>query len=234
VFGAWNHWLWALDRATGSCRWRFNAGTYLDSGACAADGGDLFVPTMGPRFYCLDAATGQERWRLTDTRLWTTNASPAVTNEYLVIMAFTGGGHPYEPYRIETQCRDRHSGQLIWTYPAGGLNGQSLPMIVSTWHPPSAATMDSTVWIWPAMETEAPRVITVWSWATTYWSRRLQLPTVGRGPTLRTATSTPSSRQQAGPATRNPGFPVQKSGVSKLQAASVVTHLPTSGQIPLR
>lgn len=123
VFGAWNRWLWALERDTGRCRWRFNAQTYLDSGACAVHDGALYVPTMGPRFFCLDVASGRERWRVDDPGLWTTNACPAVSGDRVVMSAFTGGGHPYEPYRIETQCRDRHTGELIWTYPSGGLDG---------------------------------------------------------------------------------------------------------------
>jgi outer membrane protein assembly factor BamB len=121
-FGSWDEWLYALDVHTGRLVWRFHAETYLDSGAPAVVDETIYLPTMGPRFFALDAMTGAERWRFQPDPVWTTNASPAVSGDYLVACVFRSGGMPWNPYRVETCCLDRHTGQVIWSFPAGGLN----------------------------------------------------------------------------------------------------------------
>jgi outer membrane protein assembly factor BamB len=122
-FGSWDEWLYALRSDSGELAWRFHAETYLDSGAAALTDGKLYLPTMGPRFFCLDAQSGEELWRFVPDKIWTTNASPAVSGERVVMTVFASGGMPWKPYEVNTCCLDRNNGELIWTFPAGGLNG---------------------------------------------------------------------------------------------------------------
>lgn len=125
-FGSWDYWLYALHADTGRLAWRFDAETYLDSGAPAVRHGRLYLPTMGPRFYCLDARTGAILWTFAPQKCWTTNASPAVTEDRVVMTVFAEGGHPYEPYDIWTYCLDAFDGRVLWKYHAGGLNGPTV------------------------------------------------------------------------------------------------------------
>lgn len=122
-FGSWDHWLYALSLETGEPAWKFHAGTYLDSGAPAVADGRLFLPTMGPHFYCLEANTGKEFWHFAPDRIWSTNTSPAVCGDRVVMMAFMERGTRAHPYEIRTYCLDAATGAVVWSYPAGGLNG---------------------------------------------------------------------------------------------------------------
>ena len=126
-FGSWDHWLYALDRVNGRLVWKFHARTYLDSGAPAVQptvqDGRLFLPTMGPYFYCLDAQSGTVLWQFAPPNIWSTNTSPAVCGERVVMMAFHYKGYQGHPYEIWTYCLRADNGELIWKYPAGGLNG---------------------------------------------------------------------------------------------------------------
>lgn len=125
-FGSWDHWLYALNRHTGALAWRFDAETYLDSGAPVVKDGRLYLPTMGPRFYCLSARTGEIIWSFVPQTVWTTNASPAVSGDRIVITVFASGGRPYSTYDIWTYCLNATNGDVIWKYHAGGLNGPTI------------------------------------------------------------------------------------------------------------
>ena len=125
-FGSWDEWFYTFDRHTGELRWRFHAETFLDSSASLYFDESIYVPTMGPRFFCLDAATGAERWRYVPDPIWTTNASPAVSGDRLIVTVFLAGGMPWKPYTIHTRCLDRHTGEEIWSFPSGGLNGATI------------------------------------------------------------------------------------------------------------
>ncbi len=122
-FGSWDEWLYTFDRFTGRLLWRFHAETYLDSSAPVYMDGAIYLPTMGPRFFCLGAENGNERWRYVPDPVWTTNASPAVAGDRIVMTVFLEGGMPWKPYTIHTRCLNRHTGEEIWSFPAGGLNG---------------------------------------------------------------------------------------------------------------
>ncbi len=125
-FGAWDNWLYALHTQTGELAWKFNAETYLDSGAPAIADGRLYLPTMGPRFYCLDSQTGEVIWTFDPDPSWTTNASPAIHGDKLVMTVFISGGMPWTAYEIQTYCLNAHTGNVNWVYPAGGLNGPTI------------------------------------------------------------------------------------------------------------
>ena len=124
-FGSWDHWLYALDRASGRVVWAFDAECYLDSGAPAVSQGRLYVPTMGPWFYCLEAATGKPIWKFQPEGIWSTNTSPALWDRYVLLATFNCGDRPAWrlPYDITTWCLDKYTGEVIWRFPAGGLNG---------------------------------------------------------------------------------------------------------------
>jgi eukaryotic-like serine/threonine-protein kinase len=64
------HWVFALDAATGQTAWSYNAGTSVAGGVTLADG-KLLMGTFGSRVIALDAATGALLWETpADNWVW--------------------------------------------------------------------------------------------------------------------------------------------------------------------
>jgi len=61
-FGSDDGNLYALEKASGSLKWKFNAGAPMFS-TPVVSGKNVFVGTLGGVFYCIDASTGAMRWQ---------------------------------------------------------------------------------------------------------------------------------------------------------------------------
>jgi len=61
-FGSGDGHLYALDRASGDVRWKFQTGDVVHASPAYA-GGTLYFGSWDSYFYAVDAATGKERWR---------------------------------------------------------------------------------------------------------------------------------------------------------------------------
>jgi len=111
VFGARDGFLYALDRATGRERWRYDYKiSWVNSSPAVADG-VVYVGTSDAHFVnALDLATGTEKWRFTAQGIvW---SSPAIAGDVVVIGE--GGGLLH--------VLDRATGAERWQLPlAGGI-----------------------------------------------------------------------------------------------------------------
>lgn len=61
-FGSGDHYVYALNAATGALKWKFQTGEVVHASPAIA-GGILFIGSWDSNFYALDAATGAEKWR---------------------------------------------------------------------------------------------------------------------------------------------------------------------------
>lgn len=118
----------ARDLATGVELWRArlpvassqDVGVHAISGVrdgvvYATRSGSSFPPTFAPRssVYALDAATGVELWRSSDTILTVPQAAGG----------FSPQGHPIVGGFSDVLCLDRFTGDLIWRTEGSGSNG---------------------------------------------------------------------------------------------------------------
>lgn len=107
--GARDGFLYALNRLTGTLRWRYDHDVSWVNTSPALAGGLVFDGSSDGRFVqAVDAATGVERWRdTTDGIVW---SSPAVAEQ--AVYVGDGGGY--------VSALDRITGRLRWRYRTGG------------------------------------------------------------------------------------------------------------------
>lgn len=122
-FGSWDHFVYALDVATGQLLWQFHTGGTMDSGAPIAYQGRLYLPMRGKRLCCLDAATGERIWEYTIDE-GCMNASPALWQGRLFISQSVR--HGAIPVASLVRCLDAESGRIIWEHKGGGITGPSV------------------------------------------------------------------------------------------------------------
>jgi len=60
--GSNDHFLYAIDAATGRQKWKLQLRSHVNSSPAVANG-VVYVGGMGALFYAIDAATGKEKWR---------------------------------------------------------------------------------------------------------------------------------------------------------------------------
>jgi outer membrane protein assembly factor BamB len=61
-FGSFDHFVYALDRATGALAWKFDAQSVVTHGPMLADGRVVVGVRDASNLYALDAATGRPAW----------------------------------------------------------------------------------------------------------------------------------------------------------------------------
>ena len=105
--GARDGWIYAIDAATGTEKWRFDHKVSWINTSPAVMDGVVYAGSSDAQFVqALDAATGKELWRTTTGVTW---SSPAVTSD--MIYAGDGAGRLH--------AIDRKSGKLLWSFRTG-------------------------------------------------------------------------------------------------------------------
>jgi outer membrane protein assembly factor BamB len=106
--GARDGFLYAIDRATGAPRWRYDHKVSWVNSSPAVSDGLVYAGTSDGQFVqAVDTATGEERWRAkTSAIVW---ASPAVDNA--LVYVGEGIGTMY--------ALDKRTGQEVWRYRVG-------------------------------------------------------------------------------------------------------------------
>ena len=100
-FGSRDHFIYALDVATGEELWRFETGSFVDSSPVVVDG-VLYCGSNDSNLYAIDAATGTELWRF-EAR-YAMRSSPAVAGGMVFI-----GSDDYHVYALDAQ-----TGKELW------------------------------------------------------------------------------------------------------------------------
>jgi len=112
--GALNHFVYALDAATGELIWRFETGDQVYAGVAVA-GGMAYAASADKTLYALDAATGKLKWKKElDGVLY---ATPVVAEG----LVFLGTGETGTLYAL-----DAATGEERWTFPMGDRLGSGL------------------------------------------------------------------------------------------------------------
>ncbi|MEP6572861.1 MAG: PQQ-binding-like beta-propeller repeat protein [Gemmatimonadota bacterium] len=108
--GARDGYLYAIDAARGSLRWRNDHdGSWIISTVALADSTLISATSDGHFANGLDPATGRQRWRLpTSSAVW---SSPTIAGEVVLIAETQGTLHAV----------DRRTGVERWRYGAGGM-----------------------------------------------------------------------------------------------------------------
>jgi outer membrane protein assembly factor BamB len=101
-FGSRDHYIYALDAATGKQLWSFQTGSWVESSPVVVDG-VLYCGSNDGYLYALDAATGIEKWRFRSK--YGLRSSPAVANGMVYI-----GSDDYRLYAV-----DADTGKGLWT-----------------------------------------------------------------------------------------------------------------------
>ncbi len=108
---------------TNNIKWNFTVEGKIEFSSPAIFDGRVYIASVqgsNSNFYCLDADTGDEIWKITDYRTW---SSPAIAEGKVVI----GNGLYSDKGRVS--CYDAYSGQWVWTIkPDKGV--KSSPIIV--------------------------------------------------------------------------------------------------------
>jgi outer membrane protein assembly factor BamB len=106
--GARDGFLYALELATGTRRWRFDHKISWVNSSPAVDGGMVFAASSDGQFaQAVDAATGAEKWRVTTALVW---SSPSVSGNRVFVGDALGRLHAI----------DKTTGVEKWVYRAGG------------------------------------------------------------------------------------------------------------------
>ena len=105
--GARDGWIYAIDAATGTERWRFDHKiSWINTSPAIVDG-VVYAGSSDAQFVqALDAATGKELWRTTTGTTW---SSPAVAGD--IVYAGDGMGRLH--------ALDRKSGKALWSFRTG-------------------------------------------------------------------------------------------------------------------
>jgi outer membrane protein assembly factor BamB len=106
--GARDGFLYALDLATGTRRWRFDHKISWVNSSPAVDAGLVFAASSDGQFaQAVDAATGAEKWRVPTALVW---SSPSVSGNRVFVGDAQGRLHAV----------DKITGTEKWSYRAGG------------------------------------------------------------------------------------------------------------------
>jgi outer membrane protein assembly factor BamB len=93
-FGA--DFLYALDSASGTLKWRYNLNGYATFGSPVVYNGMVYIGSLNDTLYALDAMTGSLRWRAkTDGQLDV--STPAISNGVLYVGAESGSLYAFDP-----------------------------------------------------------------------------------------------------------------------------------------
>ena len=105
--GARDGWIYAIDAATGTEKWRFDHKvSWINTSPAVADG-VVYAGSSDAQFVqAIDAATGKELWRTTTGVTW---SSPSVAGD--MIYAGDGAGR--------LNALDRKTGKLLWSFRTG-------------------------------------------------------------------------------------------------------------------
>jgi len=112
--GNGNGWVYALDAATGTTRWKADTGTPSPPKHLALAGGRLIVPTVGDGnglLLALDPATGR--------RLWATNLTPGSRSDWWHPPTVAGGRIYLGGTTTKIYSVDAASGRVVWRSTAG-------------------------------------------------------------------------------------------------------------------
>jgi outer membrane protein assembly factor BamB len=105
--GARDGWIYAIDGATGTEKWRYDHKVSWINTSPAVVDGVVYAGSSDAQFVqALDAATGKELWRATTGVTW---SSPAVTGD--MVYAGDGAGR--------VNAIDRKTGKLLWSFRTG-------------------------------------------------------------------------------------------------------------------
>ena len=107
-FGAWDHYLYALDAKTGKLRWRFLADDELNS-APAYGYDTVYVGSDGGRLFAVAAKSGRLRWQAEAIRREYFYATPAVAYGRVFIANTDGTVYAF----------GAKTGNLLWAQRAG-------------------------------------------------------------------------------------------------------------------
>lgn len=114
-FGSGDGFVYALDAATGTMKWRFRTGDVVHASPALAKG-VLYVGSWDTYFYALDAATGKEKWHFKTGEDRLTHNQTGIQSSAIVVDGMVYFG-----------CRDAHvyaldedTGKKKWEYPTNG------------------------------------------------------------------------------------------------------------------
>ena len=128
--GSTDHFLYAVDLATGSEKWKFETGSRVTSSPAIA-GGTVFFGSMDANLYAVDAATGKLRWkyatagehRYTATHMHgampAAEAMPDPFDFYLSSPAISGGTVYFGSGDGNVYALDAATGALKWKFQTG-------------------------------------------------------------------------------------------------------------------
>ena len=113
--GSGDTYIYALDAASGTLRWKFKTGDVVHASPAIANH-TLFVGSWDSYFYALDAATGKEKWR------FKTGTDEDIHNQVgIQSSAAVMDGMVYFGCRdSKFYALDAESGKQRWTYPNKG------------------------------------------------------------------------------------------------------------------
>lgn len=92
-FGGYDGWVYAVDRATGGCKWRFETGDPIVGGTVLGDAG-LYVPSEDGFLYLLNPADGSVKQKFASGDVWTT---PLLTEDALYVDTMDGKLYKLNP-----------------------------------------------------------------------------------------------------------------------------------------
>lgn len=106
VFGTVGGYVYALDAATGTERWKDKVGSYVYSTPAVARG-KVFVGDFSGRLHAYSLSSGQERW--TASMPGAISGSPVVIGDLVYVSTIKGS----------TSAFDVRNGRRVWTLPRG-------------------------------------------------------------------------------------------------------------------
>jgi outer membrane protein assembly factor BamB len=114
-FGSGDGNVYSLDAATGSLKWKFQAGDVVHASPAIVDG-RLYIGSWDSYFYALDVASGKELWR------FKTGEDPAIHNQVGIQSSATvANGMVYFGCRdSKFYALDARTGEQRWVYPNKG------------------------------------------------------------------------------------------------------------------
>jgi len=122
--GSGDGFVYALDAAAGTLRWKFKTGNVVHASPTVADG-VVYVGSWDSFFYALDAETGRERWR------FKTGTDEKISNQVgIQSSAIVSGGRVYFGCRdANLYALDAATGAKLWAFANAGSWVVSTPIV---------------------------------------------------------------------------------------------------------